>query len=77
MVHVLSGKGVVRQNEQSDEVVAGDCIAWAGGTGIAHSVVNPEESAEDLVLFEFFEVRPPQHLTSFTLIRSLHEEHQG
>jgi uncharacterized cupin superfamily protein len=51
-VYVLSGMRNVWQDGEVEEVTAGDCIVWRGGTGIAHAVINDHLNDGDLVLLE-------------------------
>lgn len=56
LVYVLGGKGKVWQDGEVEEIAAGDCIAWIGGTGIAHALINDGEENDELALLEYTEV---------------------
>jgi uncharacterized cupin superfamily protein len=57
VVYVLEGTGKVWQDEEIEDIAAGDCIAWLGEAGgIAHLFVNDRNNNKDLVLPECVQV---------------------
>lgn len=46
-VFILAGKARYWHNgeEPEESLIAGDCVGWKSGTGIAHSIINDGEGA--------------------------------
>jgi uncharacterized cupin superfamily protein len=55
-VFMLAGKARYWHNgeEPEESLVAGDCVGWKAGTGVAHSILNDAEANGEGALYPLF-----------------------